>query len=651
MGLRSDLVSRLIKESSKDYETKRVDNSNYGTIVMKDNEQYVQLDGSSLLTPVVSTVTVEDGDRVVVTIKDHSAIVTGSTSSPSASNKDVVEMGENITKFETVVTDKIVANKAEIDDLKAHDVVISTSSPSASNKDVVEMGENITKFETVVTDKIVANKAEIDDLKAHDVVIDGSLTANKAEIDKLKAHDVIIDGNLTANKAEIDKLKAHDVVIDGSLTANKAEIEELKTKKLDAEEANIKYAKIDFANIGQAVKAHDVVIDGSLTANKAEIEELKTKKLDAEEANIKYAKIDFANIGQAAIEKLFADSGIIKDLIVSGGHVTGELVGVTIKGDLIEGNTIVADKLVVKGSDGLYYKLNLDGEKIETEQTEYNSLNGSIITAKSITATKIAVDDLVAFNATIAGINMTDGTLYSGVKASADNTTKGFYLDREGQVSIGDGTNFLKYIKNKEGLWKLSISAGSIVLSSSGTDLDTSMGESIKTFTNEFYASKSPTELIGGQWTKTAPVWTEGIYIWERKLIEHNNGSLEYVPSENGICITGNTGAQGETGQNGKDAVTLHILSSNGNLFKNSMLSTTLTVTIIVGNEMITSSKQMHDRFGDSAFIEWEQKRFGEDVFTKIDPNDNRLSDEGFIMTLNPKDVYTQTTFNCDINY
>ena len=557
MGLRSDLVSRLIKESSKDYETKRVDNSNYGTIVMKDNEQYVQLDGSSLLTPVVSTVTVEDGDRVVVTIKDHSAIVTG-----------------------------------------------STSSPSASNKDVVEMGENITKFETVVTDKIVANKAEIDDLKAHDVVIDGSLTANKAEIDKLKAHDVIIDGNLTANKAEIDKLKAHDVVI-----------------------------------------------DGSLTANKAEIEELKTKKLDAEEANIKYAKIDFANIGQAAIEKLFADSGIIKDLIVSGGHVTGELVGVTIKGDLIEGNTIVADKLVVKGSDGLYYKLNLDGEKIETEQTEYNSLNGSIITAKSITATKIAVDDLVAFNATIAGINMTDGTLYSGVKASADNTTKGFYLDREGQVSIGDGTNFLKYIKNKEGLWKLSISAGSIVLSSSGTDLDTSMGESIKTFTNEFYASKSPTELIGGQWIKTAPVWTEGIYIWERKLIEHNNGSLEYVPSENGICITGNTGAQGETGQNGKDAVTLHILSSNGNLFKNSMLSTTLTVTIIVGNEMITSSKQMHDRFGDSAFIEWEQKRFGEDVFTKIDPNDNRLSDEGFIMTLNPKDVYTQTTFNCDINY
>ena len=79
------------------------------------------------------------------------------------------------------------------------------------------------------------------------------------------------------------------------------------------------------------------------------------------------------------------------------------MVGVTIKGDLIEGNTIKADKLVVKGSDGLYYKLNVSAETVETEQTDQNSLNGSIITAKSITATKISVEDLVAFDATIGG--------------------------------------------------------------------------------------------------------------------------------------------------------------------------------------------------------------------------------------------------------
>ena len=131
-----------------------------------------------------------------------------------------------------------------------------------------------------------------------------------------------------------------------------------------------------------------------------------------------------------------------------------------IKGDLIEGNTVVADKLVIKGEDGLYYRLNIDGVKIEAEQTEYNSLNGSIITAKSITATKISVDDLVAFDATIGGFNITSDSLYSGTKESVENTTTGIYLGNDGQISLGDSTNFLKYYKDTEGNFKLDISLG-----------------------------------------------------------------------------------------------------------------------------------------------------------------------------------------------
>ena len=354
----------------------------------------------------------------------------------------------------------------------------------------------------------------------------------------------------------------------------------------------------------------------------------------------------------AAIEKLFTDSGIIKDLVVGEGHITGELVGVTIKGDLIEGNTIKADKLVVKGSDGLYYKLNVSGETIESQQTEYNSLDGSVITAKSITATKISVDDLVAFDATIGGFNMTKTSIYSGVKESVHDSTRGIYLDKEGQMNIGDSKNFFKYYRDENGNYRLEISAKSIIFSSSGKDIEESINESIKSQEEQFYQSTSPTVLVGGEWSSSQPVWTEGTFIWRRTKVVYGNGNGEYLPSSDGVCITGNTGAQGEqgaSGQNGQDAVVLHVLSSNGNLFKNSKLATTLTVTIIVGNEMITSSKQMYAKFGDQAAIEWEQKRFGEDVFTLIDPKDNRLSDNGFIMTLTTEDVNTQTTFNCSI--
>lgn len=69
----------------------------------------------------------------------------------------------------------------------------------------------------------------------------------------------------------------------------------------------------------------------------------------------------------------------------------------------------------------------------------------------------------------------------------------------------------------------------------------------------QFYASNSPTLLSGGTWSPTQPVWTEGKYIWRRTLVTYGGGSTEYTPSENGVCITGNTGANGVDGTNGKD--------------------------------------------------------------------------------------------------
>lgn len=208
-------------------------------------------------------------------------------------------------------------------------------------------------------------------------------------------------------------------------------------------------------------------INKKLEATNAAIENLSADKVSVKDLQANYATIDFANINEAAIRKIYSETGIIKDIVVQDGVVTGELVGVTIKGDLIEGGTVIADKLVVKGNDGLYYKLNTDGENVETEQTEYNSLNGRVIAAKSITATKISVDDLVAFDATIGGFNITKNTLYSGEKSSVNNTTPGVYLDKTGQVAFGDAYNFVKYYQDEDGVYRLVISAENILLGSS----------------------------------------------------------------------------------------------------------------------------------------------------------------------------------------
>ena len=152
-------------------------------------------------------------------------------------------------------------------------------------------------------------------------------------------------------------------------------------------------------------------------------------------------------------------------------------MGITISGDLIEGNTIVAEKLVIKGEDGLYYKLNTDGVKTETEQTDYNSINGTVIKAKSITATKIDVKDLVAFDATIGGFKITNNAIYSGVKESVNNTTRGAYLDSEGQVAFGDASNFIKGYKDQNGDYKIVISADSLTFGSSKKNIENAINE------------------------------------------------------------------------------------------------------------------------------------------------------------------------------
>lgn len=416
MPLSTDLISQFVKVTKSEPEESK-ESTAYGTTVEYNGSIYVKLDGSDLLTPIVTTADVKSGERVTVMIKDHTATVTGNISSPAARTGDVKDLGNKISEFEIVIADKVSVAQLE---------------------------------------------AEI------------------ARIDNLVADNVTIKERLTASEAEIDTIIADNVVINEKLTAHDASIENLEATKIDAEIVEAKYATIESleatdAKFNNLESTYATIV--SLNAQKARIDELDAKKLSAEQADLKYANIDFTNIGKAAIENFYATSGIIKDLVIGDQTVTGKLVGVTIVGDLIEGGTVKADKLVVLGSDGLYYKLNTDGVSTTAEQTEYNSLNGSIITANTITADKINVNDLVAFDATIGGFNISDNAIYSGAKTTIGNTTNGIYMDKDGQIAVGNGTSYLKYYKDTDGSYKLVISAESMMFSATGKTVDETISD------------------------------------------------------------------------------------------------------------------------------------------------------------------------------
>lgn len=344
--------------------------------------------------------------------------------------------------------------------IKDHTATITgnLSSPSARRDDLDALGSQISEFEIVLahkiqTDELSAINATIDNLKAT-VAKFGDMEAITADIETLRAKYASLE-NVTAKDVEALNAEIENLQVKfGDFTHISAEDMEV----INAEIRNLRSYNANFTYVSAEV----------LSAINATIKNLNTE----------YANIDFANIGEAAIRKIFADSGLIKDIIVGNGTITGELVGVTIKGDLIEGNTIKADKLVVKGEDGLYYKLNFEsGNFKDAEEVPDEGIHGSVIIAKSITADRIAVTDLVAFGATIGGFRITNNAIHSIVKTSVDNTTRGIYMDNDGQMAFGDASSYVKYYQDTDGKYKLYISAESIVLRSSSKSIETMLDE------------------------------------------------------------------------------------------------------------------------------------------------------------------------------
>lgn len=414
MELSRAVVKQFVEVTTDDPRLKNSDNTVYGEIVEVNGGTFVKIDGSEAVTPVATTAKVHVGDRVVVTVKNHTATVMGNTTDPSASNNQVVKVEETVKEYESIIVDY------------AH------------------------------IEELIAKCATIEQLEAEYATIK-QLEAEYAKIATLEAEYAKI-GTLEAEYATIKYLEAEYATID-HLEVNYVTIGELQTN----------YATID------NLTAVNATIE-NLTATYATIADLNAIKATIESLDVVYADIDFANITEAAFEKIYAEYGLIEDLTFKDGTITGKLSAVTIDGDLINANTLRADRLIIRGKDGLYYQLNagVDGvteSQLATEEYQ-TALHGSNIIAQTITADKISVSDLVAFGATIGGLTIDEGAIYSGVKESIDNTTTGFYLDKEGHMNLGNMNQYIKFYNGK-----LEISAGEIILSSSNKSIETLLEE------------------------------------------------------------------------------------------------------------------------------------------------------------------------------
>lgn len=361
---------------------------------------------------------------------DYGSFKTLTASNFSAVNASIGSLSAAFGSFQTLTASNFSAVNATISSLNADYgsfkslTVSNFTAVNASIDSIIANYASISYLEAnyITASSIAAKYASIDYLTANYASID-YLTANYASIDYLSANYATIS-NLSAATASIDSLYAYYVSVSGRLDATIISVGSLSAYKADITFANVDFASIDSAFISA---------------------------LDA-----KYANVDFLNVGVANINSLFARAGIFSSVVIQDGvWVSGDLTAVTIQGDLIKAGTLVADRIVFLGEDGLFYELNSNGVTVSEDQDQYNSLNGSVITAKTVTAEQIYVQDLYALEATIGGLVIESGSIHTYQKTSVTNTTNGIFISPT-SMALGNGTEYLRF--NADGQNTLEIS-------------------------------------------------------------------------------------------------------------------------------------------------------------------------------------------------
>ena len=179
MDLSNNLVSQFVKiTNDREKHTQQQQSKLFGTTVIYDDKQYVQIDGSDLLTPADSTVHIKDGERVTVSINNHTAIIDGNVSDISASNEHMERVE---TEFLLVKNDYL-------------EFKVDTEGMFLQIRD--ETDKKFADFKVTVDGMFLEIRNETDQKFANfQVTVDGMFTSFESKVDKkFASFEVTLDG-------------------------------------------------------------------------------------------------------------------------------------------------------------------------------------------------------------------------------------------------------------------------------------------------------------------------------------------------------------------------------------------------------------------------------------------------------------------------
>lgn len=290
--------------------------------------------------------------------------------------KDILDynLGDTIT---LISKDKSIKEKQRI--------VKITEYPDESERNAAEIANRTPKFEDMQTEVLEATDT-VDEVTTSDGFIDdskinfnpirqefGTIISEKADITDLNSATARI-GTLETTKADITDLNASNARI-GTL-----ETDHVSTRDLNATNAKIDNIEIDTGQIKDLAVTNAKIADATI-----------------EGAKIANATVTTANIELGAITTALIDDGAINTAQIADGSITDAKI-VELTANKITSGELSTERLIIRDpqnpKNSLIYEINnIDGA---LQAVQGDTLNGEVLTKRSITADKIVAESITA---------------------------------------------------------------------------------------------------------------------------------------------------------------------------------------------------------------------------------------------------------------
>ena len=192
----------------------------------------------------------------------------------------------------------------------------------------------------------------------------------------------------------------------------------------------------------------------------------------------------------------------------------------------------------------------------------------------------ITVNKKFSFAVAKAGTNGHNGT---SVSVKSNSVT--YQVGISGTTKpTGEWSPDIPSVGNGQYLWTKTVvtysdgkSTEAYSVSYKGTNGTNGTSVTVSSTSVTYQASTSGTTKPTGTWSETVPTVANGQFLWTKTVVTYSDGksTTSYSVSYKGT--------NGKNGEDGADAITMTITSSNGTVFKNNAGSTVLTAHVFVG--------------------------------------------------------------------